>query len=95
MGQEQGAADKMVQGWCPWPRPGRSWGVTAWSGVEARDPNMPYLGVPLYDSLSSDPRFQDLLRRMKFPPQGRPHSWAPFPMGSHDAIPCTHTLLRE
>jgi serine/threonine-protein kinase len=32
---------------------------------EARDPNMPYLGMPEYDSLRSDPRFQDLLRRMK------------------------------
>jgi len=31
---------------------------------EARDPNMPYLGLPIYDSLRSDPRFQDLLRRM-------------------------------
>jgi TolB-like protein len=37
-------------------------------GVEVRDPNMPYLGVPFYDSLRSDPRFQALLRRMNLPP---------------------------
>ena len=34
---------------------------------EVRDPNMPYLGLPEYDSLRSDPRFQDLLRRMNLP----------------------------
>jgi len=34
---------------------------------EIRDPNMPYLGMPYYDSLRSDPRFQDLLRRMNLP----------------------------
>jgi tetratricopeptide (TPR) repeat protein len=38
-------------------------------GVELRDPNMPYLGVPFfYDRLRSDPRFQALLRRMNLPP---------------------------
>jgi len=31
---------------------------------EIGDPNMLYLGLPFYDSLRSDPRFQDLLRRM-------------------------------
>jgi hypothetical protein len=36
-------------------------------GVELRDPNMPYLGVPFYDSLHSEPRFQALLRRMNLP----------------------------
>lgn len=36
-------------------------------GYEERDPNMPYLGLPEYDGLRSDPRFQDLLRRMKLP----------------------------
>jgi tetratricopeptide (TPR) repeat protein len=34
---------------------------------EARDPNMPYLGLPVYDSLRSDPRFQSLIRRMNLP----------------------------
>ena len=36
-------------------------------GFEIRDPNMPYLGLPIYDPLRSDPRFQDLLRRMNLP----------------------------
>jgi serine/threonine protein kinase len=37
-------------------------------GLEARDPNMPYVNVlPTYDTLRSDPRFQDLLRRMNLP----------------------------
>ena len=36
-------------------------------GVEVRDPNMPYLGIPYYDRLRSDPRFQALLRRMNLP----------------------------
>ncbi len=34
---------------------------------EEHDPNLPYLGNPLYDPLRSDPRFQDLLRRMILP----------------------------
>jgi serine/threonine-protein kinase len=35
---------------------------------EGRDPNMPYLGVqPIWEPLRGDPRFQDLLRRMKLP----------------------------
>jgi tetratricopeptide (TPR) repeat protein len=37
-------------------------------GFEVRDPNMPYIGFqPIYDPLRSDPRFQDLLRRMNLP----------------------------
>ncbi len=31
---------------------------------EVRDPNLPYLGQPLYDPLRADPRFQNLVRRM-------------------------------
>jgi predicted Zn-dependent protease len=36
-------------------------------GFEVKDPNMPYLGLPWFDPLRSDPRFQDLLRRMNLP----------------------------
>jgi serine/threonine protein kinase/tetratricopeptide (TPR) repeat protein len=36
-------------------------------GLEVHDPGMPYLGMPYYDSLRPDPRFQDLLRRMNLP----------------------------
>jgi hypothetical protein len=35
---------------------------------QARDQNMPYLGVdPIFDTLRADPRYQDLLRRMNLP----------------------------
>jgi len=36
-------------------------------GYEVHDPNMPYLGWPWYDSLRSEPRFKDLVRRMNLP----------------------------
>jgi TolB-like protein/DNA-binding winged helix-turn-helix (wHTH) protein len=36
--------------------------------LEAHDPNLPFaLSLPVYDGLHSEPRFQDLLRRMNFP----------------------------
>jgi hypothetical protein len=31
---------------------------------ELRDPNMPYIGLPFFDPLRPDPRFQNLLHRM-------------------------------
>jgi tetratricopeptide (TPR) repeat protein len=34
---------------------------------EMRDPNMPYMVMPEYDRVRSDPRFRDLLRRLKLP----------------------------
>ena len=34
---------------------------------EEHDPNLPYLGLPRYDPLRSNPRFQDLLRKMNLP----------------------------
>jgi hypothetical protein len=36
-------------------------------GLEIHDPGLPYLGMPDYDSLRPDPRFQALLGRMKLP----------------------------
>ena len=36
-------------------------------GFESHDPNMPYLGLPVFDTLRDDPRFKDLLRRMNLP----------------------------
>jgi len=35
--------------------------------VEARDPNAPYLGLRVFDSLRDDPRLKDLRRRMNLP----------------------------
>ena len=34
---------------------------------EAHDPNMPYLGTPIYDPLRSEPRFQALARKLNLP----------------------------
>jgi serine/threonine protein kinase/Tfp pilus assembly protein PilF len=35
---------------------------------QAHDQNMPYISVdPIFDNLRNEPRFQDLMRRMKFP----------------------------
>jgi len=34
---------------------------------EVRDPNLPYLWLPDFDFLRSNPRFQDLIRRMELP----------------------------
>jgi eukaryotic-like serine/threonine-protein kinase len=35
--------------------------------LEVRDPIMPYLGLPLYDPLRSEPRFQAMMRKMNLP----------------------------
>jgi TolB-like protein len=34
---------------------------------EERDPNLPYLLLPLYDGLRNDPRFQEIARKMNLP----------------------------
>jgi len=36
-------------------------------GLEIHDPNMPYLGMPYFDNIRPDPKFQDLLRRVGLP----------------------------
>ena len=36
-------------------------------GLKVHDPGMPYLGMPYYDSLRPDPRYQDLLRKIRLP----------------------------
>jgi adenylate cyclase len=34
---------------------------------EVRDPNLPYLLIPIYDSLRDDPRFQEIARQINLP----------------------------
>jgi hypothetical protein len=34
---------------------------------ELRDPNLPYLHFPIYDSLRDEPRFQEIARKMNLP----------------------------
>jgi len=48
---------------------GDSQGAIDWleEGYDVGDPNLPYLGMPLFDPLRSDPRFQELARRMNLP----------------------------
>jgi serine/threonine protein kinase len=36
-------------------------------GLEIHDPALPYIGIPCYDDIRSEPRFQDLLRRIGLP----------------------------
>ena len=36
-------------------------------GCDVRDPNMPYVGMPWFDPLRSEPRYQAILRRMNLP----------------------------
>jgi TolB-like protein/Tfp pilus assembly protein PilF/predicted Ser/Thr protein kinase len=36
-------------------------------GLEIHDPALPYIGIPCYDDIRSDPRFQDILRKIGLP----------------------------
>ena len=36
-------------------------------GYEQRDPSMPYLGLPVFDAIRDDPRFQEIRQRMNLP----------------------------
>jgi len=46
---------------------------------EDRDPNLPYLGKPVWDSVRDDPRFQDLVRRMNLPPGDKQKGESAYP----------------
>jgi len=64
---------------------------------EERDPYMAFLNVrPGLDPLRSDPRFQDLPRRMNFPPKGRSRPLpAPFLTCASDSIPFRKCAVAE
>ena len=52
-----------------WVFAGDREGALQWleRAYQERDPNLPYIGKPTFDSLRSDPRFQDLVRRVGIP----------------------------
>ena len=55
------------EGGCPWDLQQSFRTILPYTleeAYEVRDPNLPYIGGPEWDPLRSDPRFQDLLRRM-------------------------------
>ena len=37
------------------------------TGYEVHDPSLPYLLLPVFDSLRSDSRFQEIARKMNLP----------------------------
>lgn len=40
-------------------------------GLEIHDPALPYIGIPCYNDIRSDPRFQALLRKVGLPAEGK------------------------